>query len=162
MIICVFPVALCLAPQNSVQSLCVVSLRCLKPAKQVSSGPCSSGRCVPVSWFDRGRARPLVARPSQALAATDSHIHYVDCSAGLTNATGIDRGILEDALHPNAAGYENIFAALSPVVDRLMLSSRAPASPGACPSAAEAKAAGAALLAGSNATVSAQVCPRQQ
>ena len=82
----------------------------------------------------------------------------MDCSAGLTNATGIDRSLLEDALHPNAAGYEKIFACVSPVVDLLMQYSAETSSAGACPSVAEAKAAAAALLAGSNASVTAQVC----
>ena len=108
------------------------------------------------SCCHRGLAGALTDCSAQALAATDSHIHYIDCSAGLTNATGIDRSILEDALHPNAAGYDKIFACVAPVVDRLMLAAAATASAGACPSVAEAKAAAAALLAGSNASVTAQ------
>ncbi|KAK9839295.1 hypothetical protein WJX81_006254 [Elliptochloris bilobata] len=105
------------------------------------------------AWPNRlTKSLAAINAASAALAETDSHIHYVDCSAGLTNATGIDRSILPDSLHPNAAGYEKIFACLSPLVDRLMQPTAATVSAQACPSVADAKAAGAALLAGGNAT----------
>ncbi len=74
------------------------------PAAATPLGPhslaCMQPPTLPYPTLDQGRG----AVRAQALSASDGHIHYMDCSAGLTNATNVEASLLPDALHPNPAG----------------------------------------------------------
>lgn len=52
----------------------------------------------------------------------DGHIHYIDCGDRFLTPDGksIDAGLLPDALHPNARGYELLAECLDPEIARLM------------------------------------------
>ncbi len=70
-------------------------------------------------------------RTSQALAALDDRMHYLDCGEAFINAggAGVNASMLPgDALHPNAAGYRALAACLDPTL-RQVFAARDAAAP---------------------------------
>lgn len=62
-----------------------------------------------------GEAHPSssLSHPRRQLAASSgARVHYIDCAGPLLldKSREIDRGLMPDALHPNAAGYELLFS----------------------------------------------------
>ncbi len=78
-----------------------------------------------------GHCPLFLPRTSQALAALDDRMHYLDCGAAFINAggAGVNASMLPgDALHPNAAGYRTLATCLDPTL-RQVFAARDAAAP---------------------------------
>ena len=67
-------------------------------------------------------ASPLVVTVCRKLAGSDRAVHFLDCGSHFLTPGGsaIDAGLMPDAVHPNAAGYELLAQCLHGTLSKLL------------------------------------------